>query len=59
MKDLIKLLNTVSSGVELISEKSEPFIGVLRKKCSENMHQVYRRTTMQKCDFNKVASQLY
>ena len=28
---------------------------VLRKRCSENMQQIYRRTLMPKCDFNKVA----
>ena len=27
---------------------------VLRKRCSENMEQIYRRTPMLKCDFNKV-----
>ena len=32
---------------------------VPRNRCSENMQQIYRRTTMQKCDFNKVAKQLY
>ena len=29
--------------------------GVLGKRCSENMQQIYRRTPMPKCDFNKVA----
>ena len=33
--------------------------GVLRKWCSENMRQIYRRTLMPKCDSNKVAKQLY
>ena len=33
--------------------------GVPRKRCSENMQQIYRRTPMPKCDFNKVALQLY
>ena len=33
--------------------------GVLRKRCSENMQQIYRRTSMPKCVFNKVAKQLY
>ena len=33
--------------------------GVLRKKCSENMQQIYKRTPMPKCDFNKLALQLY
>ena len=32
---------------------------VLSKRCSENMQQIYRRTPMPKCDFNKVALQLY
>ena len=36
----------------------EPFRAVLRKRCSENMHQIYRRTPMSKCDFNKVAKRL-
>ena len=26
--------------------------GVLRKRCSKNMQQIYRRTPMPKCDFN-------
>ena len=33
--------------------------GVPRKRCSENMQQIYRRTPSPKCDFNKVAMQLY
>ena len=32
---------------------------VLRKRCSENMQQIYKRTPMPKCDFNKDAKQLY
>ena len=32
--------------------------GVLRKRCSENMQQIYRKTTMPKRDFNKVEKQL-
>ena len=31
--------------------------GVLKKRCSENIQQMYRRTPMPKCDFNKVAKQ--
>ena len=30
-------------------------VGVLKKRCSENMQQIYRRTPMLKCDFSKVA----
>ena len=33
--------------------------GVRKKKRSENMQQIYKRTPMPKCDFNKVAQQLY
>ena len=33
--------------------------GVLSKRRLENMQQIYRRTHMLKCDFNKVALQLY
>ena len=33
--------------------------GVPRKKCSENMQQIYSRTLMPQCDFNKVALQRY
>ena len=29
--------------------------GVLSKRCSENMQQIYSRTPMLKCDFNKNA----
>ena len=32
---------------------------VIKKMCSENMQQIYRRRPMQYCDFNKVAKQLY
>ena len=37
----------------------QPSRGVLKKRCSENMQQINRRTPMPKCDFNKVALQLY
>ena len=37
----------------------QPLRGVPRKRCSENTQQVYRRISMPKCDFNKVALQLY
>ena len=33
--------------------------GVLKKRCSENVQQIYRRTPMPKCDFNKVPKQFY
>ena len=33
--------------------------GVSRKRCSEDMQQIYRRTPLPKCDHNKVPLQLY
>ena len=39
--------------------QKQPPEGVLGKRCSENMQQIYRRTPMPKCDFNKVSKQLY
>ena len=42
----------------LFFQKQSPR-GVLKKRYSENMQQIYRRTPMPKCDFNKVAKQLY
>ena len=35
--------------------QKQPSRGVLRKRCSENMQQIYRRAPMRQCDFNKVA----
>ena len=42
-----------------VSCQKQPSGYVLRKRCSENMQQIYRRTPMQKCDFHKVAKQRY
>ena len=42
-------------GINLTTQKQSPR-GVPRKRCSEIMQQIYRRTPMPKCDFNKVAS---
>ena len=36
-----------------IDYQKQPPRGVLKKRCSENMQQIYR-TPMSKCDFNKV-----
>ena len=35
--------------------QKQPSRGVLWKRCSENMKQIYKRKPMPKCDFNKVA----
>ena len=37
----------------------QPSRAVLRKRCSENMQQIYKKTLMPNCDFNKLAKQLY
>ena len=39
--------------------QKQPTRGVLKKRCYENMQQIYRRTPMPKSDFNKAAKQLY
>ena len=39
--------------------QKQPCSGVLRKRCSENMQQIYRRTLIPKYDFTKVVKQLY
>ena len=43
-----------SDSYKYILQKQPPK-GVLRKRCSENMQPIYRRTPMPKCGFNKVA----
>ena len=39
--------------------QKQPSRGVRRKRCSENMQQIYRRTPIPKCDFNKVEIALW
>ena len=39
--------------------QKQPFRGVFRKRYSENMQQIYRRTPMPKSDFNKVALHIF
>ena len=39
--------------------QKHPSRDVLKKMCPENMQQIYRGTPMPKCDFDKVAKQLY
>ena len=45
--------------VSLNVVKTQPSRGVLIQRCSKNLQQIYRRTPMPKCDFNKVALQRY
>ena len=39
--------------------RTRPTEVFLKKSCPKNMQQIYRRTPLPKCDFNKVALQLY
>ena len=39
--------------------QKQPSKGAPRKRCSENMQQIYKRTPKLKYDFNKVAKHLY
>ena len=41
---------------KLIKIQKQPFRVVSKKRCSENMQHIYRRTPKPKCDFNKVAT---
>ena len=51
-------------GLHMMSSKSAmnqkyPSRGVLIKRCSKNMQQIYRRTPMRNCDFIEVFIELY
>ena len=35
-------------------QQKQPYRGVIRKRCSENMQQICRKTPMSKCEFNKL-----
>ena len=41
------------------NRQKQPTRGVPRKRCSAIVQQMNRKTPMPKCDFNKVALQLY
>ena len=48
----------IKKGKQRVTEAAlPPTTAVLIKGCSENMQQMYRRTPMPKCDFNKVGEQ--
>ena len=42
---------------ELINLQKQPPRGVLSERWSKNMQQIYRRTPLPKCNFNKVAKE--
>ena len=39
-------------------DQKQPSKGILKKRCSGNMKQIYRRTPMPKSNFNRIAKQL-
>ena len=51
----IKSLNIRFSKYQKQWHQIQPSRGVPRKRCSENIQQIYRRTPMPKYDFNKYA----
>ena len=53
-----KLYSTTTK-ITLLKIQKQPYRGVLKRRCSESMQQVYKRTPMPGYDFNKVALQLY
>ena len=57
----IRRKNLVFALVLLIQlfEQKQPSRVALRKRCSENMQQICRKTPILKCDFNKAALLLY
>ena len=53
----IQIPNSRIAKVFLVQK--QPSRGALRKRCSENMQQIYCRAPMPRCDFNKVGLLLY
>ena len=50
------VINKITRTIKIINYiQTQPSRSVLKKSCSENMQQIYRRTPMRKCNFNKVA----
>ena len=52
-------IGVLSIKLSFLTIQKQLYRGVFRKSCSESMQQICRRTLMPKCDFNKVALQLY
>ena len=54
-----KVLKLYIKNFTSFTSKKQPSRVVLIKRFSENMQQIYSRTSMLKCDSNKVAKQLF
>ena len=55
-KDFAMFLGDSRKNIEKKWLQKQPTRCVRKKRCSENMQQIYRRTTMPKWNFNKVAN---
>ena len=53
------IVATYFFGVTTLNKQKQHSRGVHRKRCFKNMQQIYRRTPIPKCDFNKFPKQLY
>ena len=51
LQNIIVAFHRCSLGMLLKETQKQPCRDVLRKRCSENMKQIYSRTPMPKCDF--------
>ena len=58
VEKFFQVIQMEKPGVENLFQK-QLCRGILSESCSESMHQIYRRTLMPKCDFSKVAKELY
>ena len=50
-QNIIVAFHRCSRGMLSKETQKQPSRGVLRKRCSENMQQIYSRTPILKCDF--------
>ena len=56
---ILKTHNQHTRQYKFAKGQKQPPRGFLKKRCFENMQQIYNRTPMPKYDFNKVSKQLY
>ena len=49
----------ISGFLIFLEVQKQPSRGVLGNRCSENMKEIYRRTPMPMCDFNRTAKKHY
>ena len=57
---MLRLFGKIVNGLDSLAlSKKQPYKGVLKKRCSKNVQQIYKTTPTPKGDFKKVAKQLY